>query len=318
MISNDSLQLYAQIEKSENILIATHVNPDADTLSSALAIMHLLRRLNKKHTLFNVSDDLPQSLNFLDGYSNFRQTIPAKCDFIIAVDAATFRRLGIEKQDVLMANIDHHKSNELYGDFNIIDDDCASTTEVIYNLYKELNIKLNVKMAEALYVGLLDDTSGFISPSTKCNSLEMASELCKVGVNPNKIAQNVRMNKSLATLRLSAMLLSKMKLHSDGEIASVVATQDEFSKSGAGADDTETAHNEMLYLSTVKVAIVLRQSDAYKKLRVSLRSKHGIDISKIASKFGGGGHAHAGGFSIEHEDINEFEKDLIEIIKEYL
>ena len=318
MISNDSQDLYEQIKNSENIVIATHVNPDPDTLSSAIAMSHLLRRLNKKHTLFNVSDKLPTNLEFLDGYLNFRKTIPVKCDFIIAVDAATFRRLGIEKPEVLMANIDHHKSNELYGDFNVVDNECSSTTQVIYNLFNELNIKINAKMAEALYVGLLDDTSCFIAPSTNSNSLEMASTLSKTAIDVSKIAQHVRMNKSLATLRLTAILLGKMALYEDGQIASVVATSNEFSQSGASADDTETAQNEMLYLATVKVAIVLRESDIAKKVRISLRSKDDIDVSKIASKYNGGGHAHAGGFSISHEDIYELEQILIKQIKEIL
>jgi len=318
MISNDSKTLYEQIKSSENIVIATHVNPDPDTLSSAIAMSHLLRRLNKKHTLFNVSDKLPTNLEFLDGYLNFRKIVPAKCDFIIAVDAATFKRLEIEKPKVLIANIDHHKSNELYGDFNVVDKECSSTTQVIYNLFNELNIKINAKMAEALYVGLLDDTSGFIAPSTKSSSLEMASTLSKIGIDVSKIAQHVRMNKSLAMLRLTAILLGKMALHEDGQIASVVATSTEFNKSGASDDDTETAQNEMLYLATVKVAIVLRQSKIAKKVRVSLRSKDGIDVSKIASKYSGGGHSYAAGFSVTHEDIDELEKILIKQIKEIL
>jgi len=318
MISNDSQSLYKQIKKSENIVLATHINPDPDTLSSAIAMSHMLRKLNKKHTIFNVSNELPANLEFLDGYSSFRKTIPNKCDFIIAVDAATFRRLGIEQPKVLMANIDHHKSNELYADFNVVDNECASTTQVIYNLFKELNIKINEKMAEALYVGLLDDTSGFIAPSTKHTSLEMASTLAKTGIDVSKIAQNVRMNKSLATLRLTAILLKKMALHHDGQIASVVATSSEFKESGASADDTESAHNEMLYLTTVKVAIVLRESKVGKKLRISLRSKDDIDVSKIASAYNGGGHAHAAGFSVTHDNIDEFEKTLIKQIRKIL
>ena len=173
-------------------------------------------------------------------------------------------------------------------------------------------------MAEALYVGLLDDTSGFITPSTKSSSLEMASTLSKIGIDVSKIAQQIRMNKSLATLRLTAILLGKMALYEDAQIASVVATSHEFSQSGASADETETAHNEMLYLSTVKVAIVLRESETGKKVRISLRSKDDIDVSKIASKYNGGGHAHAGGFSISHEDIYELEQTLIKQIKEIL
>jgi len=316
MISNDSKNLYVQIEKSEHIVLATHVNPDPDTLSSALAMMHFLRKLNKKYTLFNASENLPTNLSFLDGYKDFRTSIPSKCDLLIAVDAATFRRLGIEKPSIALANIDHHRSNELYGDFNVVDDACASTTQVIYNFFKELDIKINTKMAEALYVGLLDDTSGFIAPSTKSSSLAMASDLANLGINIAVISQNVRMSKSLASLRLSALLLQKMRLYHDGTIASVIATKSDFEKSGASADDTESAQHEMLYLASVKVAIVLREGK--KKVRVSLRSKDSIDVSSIASQYNGGGHIHAAGCSIEHKNLEELQKILIDKTKELI
>lgn len=122
------------IEKSRYILIITHVNPDADSISSALALSNLFFENRIKHKVFNVSSDLPQNLDFINRFDKITDQLPKFYDLAISVDCGTIKRLGFElPSDIPLINIDHHKSNDDFGTINIVDSNRSSTAEIVYD-----------------------------------------------------------------------------------------------------------------------------------------------------------------------------------------
>ena len=150
------------IEKSRYILIITHVNPDPDSIGSALALSNLFYENKIKHKVFNVSSDLPTNLDFIPRFEKITNQLPAFFDLAISVDCGTYKRLGFElDSSIPLINFDHHKSNENFGVVNIVDPQKSSTSELIFDFFKHNGLYITKNSATALYVGIYDDTLAF-------------------------------------------------------------------------------------------------------------------------------------------------------------
>ncbi len=122
------------IEKSRYILIITHVNPDADSIGSALALSNFFYENKIKHKVFNISSDLPQNLDFIERFDKITDQFPKFFDLAISVDCGTKKRLGFElDSNIPLINFDHHKSNDDYGVVNLVDPMKSSTAEIVYD-----------------------------------------------------------------------------------------------------------------------------------------------------------------------------------------
>lgn len=170
-------------------------------------------------------------------------------------------------------------------------------------------------MATALYAGLLDDSSNFLSLKTDEKVFAMAKELCALGADVKACSRYVSQYMSLAAYRLKGAMMLSMSLHDDGVIALLHVDQEMMKKYGAFPIDCESALEEALYLPTVKVALLLRENKN-KTLKGSLRSIS-VNVNEIAKLFGGGGHPHSSGFTLETNDMQEVSKKLIQLIKEH-
>ena len=125
------------IEKSRYILIITHVNPDPDSIGSALALSNLFSENKIKHKVFNISSDLPQNLDFIPRFEKITDQLPAFFDLAISVDCGTYKRLGFElDSSIPLINFDHHKSNNSFGTVNIVDPMKSSTAELVFEFFK--------------------------------------------------------------------------------------------------------------------------------------------------------------------------------------
>merc|ERR1711879_656195 len=122
------------IENSRYILVVTHVNPDADPISSALALSNLFFENKIKHKVFNISSDLPQNLDFIERFNKITDQLPKFYDLIISVDCGSRKRLGFDyDKDVPLINFDHHASNDDFGTVNLVDPMKSSTAEIVYD-----------------------------------------------------------------------------------------------------------------------------------------------------------------------------------------
>ena len=306
--------LVEALENAKHILIIAHVNPDADSMGSALAMYTHVLRLHKKVSLYCQTEKMNPALNFLPFFNKVRKHIPRDYDLALSFDCGAKERLGLEIDGALV-NVDHHVSNENYGTINLVDTTAISTTQVLHEFFKANKIKINAKMATALYAGLVDDSECFTTTKTGTRTFEMAKELIECGADNALCVTKLFKERSLASLRLKAKLLSQMSLHHEASVVSTLVHPSFFEETGAYEVDCEEALNESLELTTVKVAVMLRFTKDG-RVKGSLRAKDSSDMNALASSFGGGGHQHAAGFVVDAKTLEEIEEKIISLLKD--
>ena len=305
------------IEKSKYILIITHVNPDPDSIGSALALSNLFHENRIKHKVFNVSDDLPQNLDFIPRFEKITNQLPAYFDLAISVDCGTYKRLGFELDpSIPLINFDHHKSNNSFGTVNIVDPMKSSTAELVFEFFKHNGLYITKNSATVLYVGIYDDTLAFSLGRCDEITFEKINFLVECGASPSDIANKLLRRDSLAKYRIIPKVLDSLELFKEGEVASIIAKEEWFKETGAHNRDCEDALDMVMSIAIVRIAFFVRVVNGTS--RVSLRSKGKIDVSAIAGKFGGGGHFNAAGCTLDMLDV-EKAKDLVlkEILEVY-
>ncbi|MEA2017688.1 MAG: bifunctional oligoribonuclease/PAP phosphatase NrnA [Campylobacterota bacterium] len=308
----DSLEL---ITNSHYILILTHKNPDADTISCALSLSNYMYENKIKHKVFNNTTTLPRSLDFLSKFDKITNIVPKYYDLVIYVDCGDKKRVDIEiDKDVKVINIDHHQSNTMFGDINIVDDSKGSCAEVMYSFFDINNLKISKNTAECLYVGIYDDNIAFTTSRTTQGTFEIINKLIQVGISPNKIANNLLSRDSLAKYRILPKILNTLELSNEGKVATIYLDSGWLKQTGATTQECDEVINMILNIAIVEIACYLRVID--KKVRVSLRSKNDIDISNIAKMFNGGGHKNAAGMTVETDSITDAKKQLLICINE--
>ena len=309
---------WEKIEESKNIVLAAHINPDGDALGSSLSLYPILKKMGKNVKVFNVTKPLPMYLDFLPNFDKVTDKLPKNYDLLISFDCGSFDRLGIEEKPPFLINIDHHISNTKYGDINIIDPKAASSSQVVYNMLKANNIEIPSESAVCIYTALVTDTGSFQYESVNDKVFEMAAELVKCGVKPDFVAKMLFQRDRLSRLRLLAKAYDTIELCCEGKVAFVEVTKEMMEITGAIKDDTDTIVNSVRAIASVEVACMLREDDD--GIKISLRSKNYADVSKIAVKYGGGGHIRAAGATVkdefDFEKVKEMLKqDLKEIVK---
>ncbi|SMC09093.1 DHH family phosphoesterase [Nitratiruptor tergarcus] len=309
-------EAWKRIEEATYITLLTHVNPDADTLGSALGMYHVLRKMGKKPTVVNVTP-LPYNLDFLPGFKSIKKSLPPKSELLISFDCGSFDRLGIPKMELPLINFDHHRTNTLYGDFNIIDPKAAATSQVVYRFLQECGVQISQESALCFYTALVDDTGFFKYDSVNADVFAFAKELCEIGVVPEYVANQLTMREPLAKLRLLPLVLETLTLRLNAKVAILYLTQQMLKTTGATKEMADDALNMARSLVTVEVAMLLRQEENG-NIKVSLRSKNFVDVGKIALVFGGGGHKRAAGFTSPLNDFKKVEEDILDILAKEL
>ncbi len=311
-IYKEALEL---IQSSHYILILTHINPDADTLSCGLALSNFMFENKIKHKVFNKMDTLPRNLDYLNRYTHITNKLPDFYDLVIYVDCGDQKRPAIEiTKNVKIINIDHHSSNDNFGDVNIVDDTKASSAEVLYQFFKQNDLNISKHTATCLYTGVYDDSIQFSTPRVDGETFAIAHHLCLCGANPSHIANMLMRRESLAKMRLLPLVLNSLELHFEGVVGTIYVLPEWLTMTGADYMDIEDAVNMVLSMSVVDIAILLRPANG--KTRVSLRSKNEIDVGKIATHFNGGGHKMAAGCTIENEDVLIAKNEILNFIKD--
>jgi len=309
-------EIWNKIKDSDNILLISHINPDGDALGSALSLYPVLKKMGKKVTVFNITKPLPMYLDFLPNFNKIVNKLPKKTDLTISFDCGSFDRLGLEEKPSFLINIDHHISNTNYGDINLIEANAASTSQVVFNVLKANNVEISKESAICIYTALVTDTGGFQYESVNDKVFEMAAELVRCGVEPDYISKMLFQRDRLSRLRLLAKAYDTIELCCEAKAAFVEVTKEMMEITGAIKEDTDTIVNSVRAIASVEVACLLREED--EGIKISLRSKNYADVSKIAVKYGGGGHIRAAGATLNESDFNKVKEMLKEDMKEVL
>jgi len=310
-------KMFQEIQNAHYILVVTHKNPDADTLSCALSLSNYFFENKIKHKVFNISSTLPRRLNFLTKFDKITDVIPKYYDLIIYVDCADEYRVGKEfSKEIFSICIDHHQSNSGFANINIVDDTKGSTAELLYSFYQENNLKISKKNAECLYVGIYDDSIALTSPRTNKNTFTVLSSLMESKIDVSYISKNLLKRDSLARFRLLPKIMNTLDLYCEGAFGIVHMEERWIQETGADSSECDDIVDMVLNLGIVKVVAYCRVIDT--TMRVSLRSKGDIDVAKIAAKFKGGGHKNSAGLSLDTICVESTKKALLETTQEYI
>ncbi len=310
-MKNDYKRVYKLISSAHHIVIASHINPDGDTLGSMLGLGIALKKSGKKITYYNCEKELPKKFDFLPSYKKIKHILPQKYDLFISVDAANFKRLGItEEINTPSICFDHHKTNTNFCTVNIVNPGSISTSLVVLDFLETFDLPIQQESAVCLYTALVEDSGFFKFDRVNSETFEKAAKLVKLGANPNKISNNLTNRNSLAKLRLMQRYLDALVLKSNATVCISRIRLKDFKETGSTKSDSDEFVNIGLSLATVKLSIFCYELD-YENIKFSLRSKSDeIDCSIIAKKYGGGGHKRAAGFTAK---INKYD-DIIRLI----
>lgn len=302
-----------------SILIASHENPDADTLGSALALYLFLKKKGKR-VYVGCKDPVPHFLDFLPGASEVvRLPLPQVFSVAIVVDASGFYRVGAPIDAYTRVRIDHHIGGEFYGEYDYIDTEAPATASLVYKLLKLWDEKeIDPQIAECLYAGLATDTGFFRYSNTNAEVFQMAKELTQLGADPYKTYTMFSERESLAKMKLISRVLDTLTLYEDGKVAGIVILDRFLRETGAQYPDTEGLVNFPRSIEGVEVAFALIEKPDEGVFKVSLRSKNGVNVARIAERLGGGGHRYASGCKIRAGSVEEALQKLLHSIRQEL
>lgn len=317
-----SSELKNLINESENIAVASHLNPDGDNLGSVTAMVGMLKKLGK-NAVYVLDDIIPNSFKFLPNlsYAKSPDKINNAFDLFIALDSSDENRMGDNIKKVFetskkTVNIDHHFSNTKFADLNIVDDKSPATCEVLARIFETLDLELNKDIATSLFTGLSTDTGSFKYSSVNSNTFLIASNLFKYDIDINEVTVNVYQSRSRQKTDLLIRAMNSIEYFDNDKIAVVFVTKDDMIKSKAEKADADGIVEFVRDIDSVELAVLLKEKDDC--IRLSLRSKSYIDCTKVASKFNGGGHVKASGGTINHTDLNKAKEDVVKVAEEQL
>lgn len=316
------------IENSENIVIVSHLRPDGDALGSQLALGLCLNNLGKNIIFINETG-VPDNLKFLPHSSLIKKPestqIEHTPDLVIALDTATIGRVGEQtlslfsnKINTKIINIDHHISNPLYGNINLIDSKASSTGEIIYDIIESSNWDFSNDILSCIYIAITSDTGSFRYASTTPRSLEIAKHILEYGVDTSSLSHQLYNNKPVRKIFLLKELLNNFKISANGKVASWILTLKVKKNLALKPEDTEGLIDIPKSIEGVVVAVFFDECEN-NIVRLSSRSNDEslVDVNHICSLFGGGGHQLAAGASIKG-NINDVEKKFLNEIENEL
>ncbi|KEH97906.1 DHH family phosphoesterase [Clostridium massiliodielmoense] len=314
--------IISKIKDSKKIGITCHISPDGDSIGSSLALLQGLLKLNKDSYIIS-KEDLPDTFKFLPYSSMINESkgeVLPNTDTVIVLDCGNVERINfnsdITSRDYTLINIDHHLSNDKYGDLNYVNSKASAVAEIVYKILNLLNVQLNEEISKCLYTSIITDTGSFRHSNTTKLTHEIAGELINQGIDFSEIHRTIFENMKFANLKLHGKVIEDMYLKLNNQVCVMNLTKKMLEHFNVDKGDTSDIINIGTRIASVEVAILFKEADDGTK--VSLRSKNIVDVRRIAEIFNGGGHIRAAGFfsdkpitEIEGILLKEIEKELI-------
>ena len=310
-----------RIEILKKIAITFHTSPDGDSLGSALALLSGLRKL-KKDVYIISKEVIPQTFSFLPCSNEISGEISkplADTECVIVLDCGNVKRINadisMQNRKYELINIDHHLSNDLYGDINFIDTRSSAVGEIVYEVLRLLHVELDKEISTCLYTSLITDTGCFRHSNTTALTHGIAGELINTGIDFSNIHRIIFENKKFEKIKFFGEIISNMTLELDGKVCVMYVSKSMIEKYDLQDEDTSDVITFGTSIDTVEVAIFIKEFG--NGVKVSLRSRFLVDVSKIAENFNGGGHIRASGFYAK-ASFDDTKVKLIEIIEKEL
>jgi len=295
-------RLVLALEKSRRPLLTSHIRLDGDAIGSELGLAHILKARGAEPQIVN-DGPVPEVYRFLPGVEEVGigpNAVGNGYDLAVCLDMALRNRSArvIQRlpQDLPVVSIDHHPFIEQAGEPEWRDHTMSSTGEMIHRLAASARWQVSPDAATCLYTAILTDTGRFCFPNTTPSALRAAASLMQSGADTVSIAENVYEHEPTNIMALRAETMQRLSLHAEGRIAIMTMTRKMLDRHKVKPANLHAFSDIPRTIAGVDVGVLLREMDT--KIKVSLRSHHGVDVTPIARQFGGGGHAQASGCEI--------------------
>ena len=280
---------------------SSHLLVDGDGLGSALGLVHSLRLAGKEGHVYNEAP-LPRHLGFLPGFGEVAHSPPPiRPDAIFIMDTPVLERLGTIHRHfpdgVPLVVLDHHISNRNFGEVNVVDLDSSSTGELVYRLLVEAGLPIDGDVANCLFTAIYTDTGRFAYSNTSPETLEIAADLIRRGAELRTVSRGTYESRTRGELELQQRAISRLGVDSGGRLAWTLLSRDDLSETGCQPHEGQDLVEIPRSLEGVELALFFRETST--SVKVSMRSEGEIDVCALATRFGGGGHKHSSGCSIE-------------------
>jgi len=312
--------ILSEIKKRESFLITTHINPEGDAIGSALALAIALSSIGKRVSVCTM-DPIPKILRFLPYSAIVRQIkgVDEWFDAVITVDCGDLERVGFLVKDKIPAdvliNIDHHITNLGFGTLNFVAEAVAAA-ELVYQIIRKLGIPVTPEIATCIYTAIMTETGSFRYSNTTHHAFRVAEEMVSFGANPWVIAEQVYNRNSMGRIKLLGQILANLGISDDGKISWIIVREQMYKDTGTAKEDVEDIINFPRSIEGVEVAVLFRESGH--DWKISLRSNGRVDVSTLASEFGGGGHSMAAGCMIKGKSLEEVMRQVVTRVEKAL
>ncbi len=308
------------LESARRVLVASHLRPDADALGSTIAVALWLRGLGKDVTAWN-EDGMPEKFRYLPEHEliTIPPAAPEKFDVFLALDTSVKNRLGKVVDAVapgaLWINIDHHVSNELYGDINHVDPTSPATGQILYEIFRATGATISPAMAGNLFAAISTDTGSFQYQGTDSRTFDAGSGLVAAGVDVATLSRAMYENQPRRRFELLRFALNEAEFHCADRIATFSLTMADASRLGVIPEDNEGIIDQLRSIEGVRAAVFFEELPEG-KVRVSARSKDpALDVCKICQIFKGGGHPMASGARVRGT-LGKVREDFIKAVSD--
>lgn len=315
---SESQQILDKINSSQNILLNLHHNPDADSVGSATAFGYFLKSINKKFKIITSSRP-SKNLQFLFdefGYEvvDFANFNYSEFDLFLVNDSSSWDRVAgskrVEKPDIYFIVIDHHKTNQKFGDINLIVDHASANSLLVYKLFKDWNIEITEKIARSLLSGIYGDTGALRFPEADVETYEVALQLIKL-TDKDQIIYNLYQSFEISHVKVWKEIMQNLEVDTDHKFAFSFIPKNIMEENGNPLNaKAEIADMLFQSIDNTDFGLIGAESEGY--ISVSFRARNDIDVSALASRLGGGGHKWASAARVWEGDYSKTVEKILE------
>ena len=309
------------IGEAESLALACHIGPDGDALGSMFGLAIAARDAGKEVvTSYGSPFNIPGNLSYLPSDTLVPpQDFPKAPHVMVVLDVGSSDRLGELAASASRAQtvvvLDHHVTNEGFGDIAVVDPEAAATGEIVFDLLQILGWDITTEIANCLHTAIVTDTGRFSHSNTTSRSLEIASQLVAAGADPLMIAEEVYGQAPFGYMSAAGDALRRATLDADRSIVTTVITQGDLDAAGIDWGDIDNLIDTVRLAREADVAVIAKVH-ADGNVKISMRSRGATDVGSLAASMGGGGHRLAAGFTVDAEPEEVLEK-IVAVVESY-
>jgi len=305
------------LDNAVSFLILPHVSADGDAVGSSLALYYFLTAYGKKARVV-MDEPVPDKYAFLDEekvLEVFSAEGEYEADACFALDTGDIKRLG-NRQAIFNCrctwNIDHHKTNTEFAEYNFVDITAASTGEIIYSIFTEFKIEIDKQTAQSLFTAISTDTGGLRYSNTTAGSMRICADLLEKDIDVSDISHRVFDMTPYRKLLLMAVAIENLRLHFGGKLALITLKKEDYTFLMGKDEYFDGIVNIANNTEGVMAGILMRETTSG-EIKVNMRSSSDdIDVALFANSNGGGGHVRAAGFTAGDREFGAVYKQIIE------